>query len=705
MIKINKNNTGTAFWGMLCLFLFLPFSALYSQTEDKTKAPDGPAALVNVFLGTSADHGQMSPAASYPFSMLSIGPQTYPHTHPGYEYNAKKFLGFTHNRFEGVGCTGSGGIILIKPFLGNDPQSELIKATQTGFPGYYSVSFTNGIKAEFTVYKRSGMHRYQFPAGEKGFYIDLSHSLSNSFVNEGHSIKGKVLSGWVESRTTCHGGTYKQYFYIEFGEGTVLKETGDHKLLARLPSAVSGSEIRIALSSVNGDYAKAAAVADSFADMQRMSAAGWNQVLGAVKVEGDPEREKLFYSLLYRTMQSPYDVSEKDGKYHGNDGTVRKSSQTHYNGWSVWDNYRTQLPLLSIICPDKYEGMVTSLADLYRFGKKDYATQSEPSNTVRTEHTIVVLLDAYRKGYKVDFAGIIDSLIKEADGLDFSHPDKALESSYDTWALSEILAILKKKDLSEKYLQNALQYKDYWNKDFKDINRPDVDRMQARGLYQGTIWQYRWFVPFDVKGLIDLTGGPSVFTQQLDTFFDNDYYNHANEPDLQAPLMYNASGEPWKSQALMHKLAADTVVQYYFNDNSRGIDPFVDLIYKNQPQAYIRTMDDDAGAMSAWYVFAACGFSPACVGWPVYYLNVPLFRSAEFNWPGKKPFSIRVENYSPSNRYIKKAIFNGKELNRNYITQNDIMPGGTLVITASDKPDKTWGTGNEWISKVNQKSN
>lgn len=700
MICRNNRYISIAVYKLLCLYILVFADRVVGQTPSPVPDQAGITNLVNVFLGSSGDHGQMSPAASYPFSMLSIGPQTYPNTHTGYEYNAKRFLGFTHNRFEGVGCTGSGGIILIKPFLGSGPQSELIKSDQYAAPGYYSVSFTNKIKAELAVYQRSGIHRYQFPEGGKGFFIDLSHSLSNSFVTEEHSIENNALSGWVDSKTTCHAGKYRLYYYIEFNRNVVIKDLSGHRLSVTLPGRDKDAEIRIALSSVSGAYAKENLWADSFDQLKNVSTAGWNKLLAGIKVQGDPEREKLFYSLLYRTVQSPYVVSEKDGIYRGTDGTKQHSPQTVYNGWAVWDNYRTQLPLLSVAWPDKYQDIITSLANLYRFGKKDYATQNEPSNTVRTEHTIVVLLDAYRKGYKVEFAKIIDSLIKETDHLDFSHPDKALESSYDTWALSEILAILKKKELSSRYRQKALQYRDYWNREFKDITKNDADKMQARGMYQGTVWQYRWFVPYDLQGLISLTGGEKAYTSQLDEFFSNDYYNHANEPDIQVPLMYNVTSQPWKSQDLMHRFAADTVVQYYFNDNSRGIDPFVDVIYKNQPKAYIRTMDDDAGAMSAWYVLAACGFSPACVGWPVYYLNVPLFRSVELRWPGRKPFTIKVENYSAGNRYIKKVTLNGKELNRNYLTHQEIMAGGAMSVEASDTPNVNRGVKDQWISHV-----
>jgi len=165
--------------------------------------------------------------------------------------------------------------------------------------------------------------------------------------------------------------------------------------------------------------------------------------------------------------------------------------------------------------------------------------------------------------------------------------------------------------------------------------------------------------------------------------------------------MYNVTAQPWKSQELMHRFAVDTVVQYYFNENSRGIDPFVDVVYKNEPKTYIRTMDDDAGAMSAWYVLTACGFAPACPGWPVYYLNVPLFRSITFNWPGKKALHISVNNYGDHHKYIQNVTLNGKTINRNYLTHQELMAGGELVFTASAAPNKNWGLANQWISEVN----
>ncbi|TWR24736.1 glycoside hydrolase family 92 protein [Mucilaginibacter pallidiroseus] len=674
----------------LCLFLFLANFAFAQVAHN-----------VNVFLGSSGDHGQMSPAASYPFGMLSIGPQTYPKLHMGYENKAKIFLGFTHNRFEGVGCQGSGGNILIKPFIGDNAEHcTLIKTTEEAGAGYYRAGFANGIKADMAVLKNAGIENYTFPqAGKKGFYIDLSHTLANPFVAEEHRYIPGGISGWVDARTTCAAGTYRVYYAIKFSSTIQLSSLGEHKLQGYINDNEKQVQVHVAFSSVDEAHAIASLRNDDFDGVRKRSSADWDSILGGIKVKGDPETEKLFYSLLYRTVQSPYLVSEPDGTYRATNGSIQITDNAIYNGWAIWDNYRTQLPLLSLLYPERYKSMITSIANMYKYGKKDYATNHEPSNTVRTEHAIVVLLDAYRKGYKVDFKAIGDSLKAEVDKLDFTHPDKALESSYDTWAFSQIMNIVGNKQLAQQYKLKALEYKNYWNKDFKDLSKRDVDRVSARGMYQGTIWQYRWLVPFDNKGLIDLTGGQDAYLKQLNEFFDNDYYNHANEPDIQAPLMYNFTPEPWKSQALVNKYAADTVVQYYFNDNSRGIDPFVGVIYQNKPDTYVRTMDDDAGAMSAWYVFAATGIFPASSGWPVYYLNVPLFNEVELN-AGRKTFIIKVKNFAKGHKYIQSAKLNGKPLTRNWLTHDEITKGGELIITASATPNKEWGTKNQWISSI-----
>jgi putative alpha-1,2-mannosidase len=357
----------------LLILACLGLQTTFAQNNNSAKEL---SSSVNVFLGSSGDHGQLSPAASYPFSMMSIGPQTYPNTHTGYEHNAKEFIGFTHNRFEGVGCTGSGGNLFIKPFLGKtDDNANLIKATDNASPGYYSVGFSNKINAELTVFKNEGRHRYRFPKGKKGFTLDLGHSFNGGFVAEGHSSSAGGLDGWITSKTTCGAGEYKLYYHLEFSKPVTWSSAGEHRLVAVPDAATEEIEVRIYFSSTNAEYARKGLTRLSFDQLKRKSTDGWNAHLNRITVRGDKDREKLFYSMLYRTIQSPYQVSEPDGVYHAINGSDQNYNGMIYNGWAIWDNYRTQLPLLSVAYPERYQDIAYSIANLYKYGKKDYATK------------------------------------------------------------------------------------------------------------------------------------------------------------------------------------------------------------------------------------------------------------------------------------------------------------------------------------------
>jgi putative alpha-1,2-mannosidase len=682
------------------LVLGLAIFTVACQSLQKNDAKlASPVEKVNVFLGTSGDHGQMSPSASSPFNMMSIGPQTYPHIHSGYEHLAKEFLGFTHSRIEGVGCLGTGGNLLIKPILDSDIATSLIKKEESASPGFYEVTFDNGIQAEMSVKYNFGIHRYKFPRKGAGLFIDLSHAFVNRFVAEEHEIKTNTISGWIDTQTTCDKGIYRIYYVLEFSNlGTITNTTEHQYRIAALANATE-IEVRVGFSSVSMAYAEAKIESIPLEVLTAQTTTNWNRLLNRIQVDGEKDREDLFYSLLYRGLQAPFLVSELDSSYKAIDGSIQKSSSPVYNGWAIWDNYREQLPMLSLAYPERFGPIVKSIANLYPYGKNNWATKHESSPTVRTEHSIVVLLDGYKKGFPVDFNRIKDSLIAEVDRLEYNSPDKALESSYDCWALSEILKITKDSLLSTQYLNKALTYKSYWEKDFADLSKNDIDKMPARGMYQGTVWQYRWFVPFDVMGLKKLIGGEASFLNQLDQFFGEDNYNHANQPDLQVPGLYNASSQPWKSQKLFRNIMLDTVVQAYFNDNSKGIDSYIGRIYNNEPKAYVRTMDDDAGTMSSWFVMRSMGLSPANIGSPIYYLTAPIFENVKLNWENGKSFNIEVRNYNKDQFYIQSALLNGQPLFRNWLTQEEITNGGSLIIETATLPNKKWGVEDQWISK------
>ncbi|EEI90255.1 hypothetical protein HMPREF0765_4206 [Sphingobacterium spiritivorum ATCC 33300] len=265
------------------------------------------SSLTNVFLGSSGDHGQMSPAASSPFHQMSIAPQTYPTLHMGYEYLAKEILGFTHNRFEGVGCKGSGGLILVKPFLGGqDDQQPLLKVTEQAGPGFYEIGLKNKIKAAFAVDENFGIHEYSFPKGKKGFSIDLAHAFNGAFVSNTYDMDAKgMLKGSVRARTTCGVGIYTIHYAIKVSSSHIWEGKGN-QLTLHLEENSEKVTIQIAFSAVSVQKAVETLQRNadrSYSDIRNASQQQWDTYLSRIKVKGDPEREKLFYSLFYRTLQ------------------------------------------------------------------------------------------------------------------------------------------------------------------------------------------------------------------------------------------------------------------------------------------------------------------------------------------------------------------------------------------------------------------
>ncbi len=668
----------------LLFCLFLAVHTLFAQVEQ-----------VNVFLGSSGDHGQLSPGASSAFHQLSILPLTNPTTHTGYEFLAKEIRGFTHNRMEGVGCQGAGGLILIQPYLGSGEQIPVLhKKAEDAGPGFYDVETTEGIAAQIVSFQDYGREVFSFPGGAKGFYLDFSHTFNSAFVDNHFERQGDRLVGAVRAKTTCHVGTYTIYYALEVPLASEWRIEGN-KIWVTLPEDTEEAEVNIAFSAVDSPSALARLERNmpiSYLELRNAVQQDWNQWLGAIEVQGDPALKHMFYSLFYRTLQSPYRITEIDGSYRATDGQIRKSETPRLHGWAVWDNYKTQLPLLELAYPAFYQQVASSLSDLYRYGKYDFAGPTEPANSVRTEHAAVVLLDARRKGYDIHLDAIRDSLIRDTARFDFAKPDKALEAAYDMWAMDQLF---EGKD--PIYKERAQSYKAVWNKEFKDLSKRDVDRMSARNMYQGTIRQYRWNVPFDVKGLVELAGGQQAFTEQLDDFYDNYYFNRANEPDLQSFTLYNATTTPWRYQEWVHRLALDTVVQYYFNDNSRGIGAHIDRIYKNEPKAFVRTMDDDAGAMSGWWVLSAIGLHQPLIGEPIYYLSVPFFDEVRLANNGK-PFYIK-RNGAEGERYIEQILLNGKDLGRVWISRQEIARGGTLEIKTSKDPTQ-YGAEQPYITSL-----
>jgi predicted alpha-1,2-mannosidase len=325
-----------------------------------------------------------------------------------------------------------------------------------------------------------------------------------------------------------------------------------------------------------------------------------------------------------------------------------------------------------------------SLADLYRTGKTESCTNFEPTPGCRSEHALVVLLDAYQKGIRFDVTDIYSLMVEESDRYHFDSPDKKLESAYDFWALSEFAHILDKKNDHALFRKRSQEYRAVWKDKFKIMDE-NADIMHGDGLYEGTLWQYRWFVPHDIPSIVELIGGEKKFTADLSFFFENNLYNHGNQPDIHVPFLFNFGNSPWLTQKWVNAILTKEIPNYY-GTHKKWKKPYVGRIYKATPDGYIPEMDDDAGTMSSWYVFASMGLYPYCPGKPEYTIRSPIFDSVKINLKNGNTFEIQCKNLSDENFYIQSAELNGQSFDKYIISHADILKGGVLKYVMGPTP-------------------
>ena len=584
---------------------------------------------VNLFIGTSGDNGQVAPGAAAPFGMVCVCPDNDPRSHAGYDYAVTKVSGISVNRLSGVGCSGGGGNLRIRPVA---PSQELHikKSREKATPGYYSTAFTNGIKTELTATNAMAVERYKFPRSlSAALWIDFASTFEDVATCHYKRISETCIEGYVQAKNVCGHGRYKLYFSLNTSHPFQLEEQKETTACLTFGKKVRSVEVRIGLSALSSELASwecARWEKMDFEDVKSRTADQWEKQLSAIDVKGGKKDDRvIFYTSLYRTYLSPADVSSPDGAYLGTDGKVYISEDfRYYSNWSLWDTFRTKFPLLVLTEPAKMRDMATSLIHLYATGKKDWSTGFESTPTVRTEHAVILLLDAYRKGItNLDFRKGYAGMKQEMERLPMRSPDQKMESAYDLWAMAKIAEIIGEKADSEQYRQRSVSlFEETWKKEFMNVT-PAFEVMKNNGLYQGTRWQYRWAAPQYIDKMIEWVGQDSL-RLQLTYFFDHHLYNQGNEPDIHVPYLFNRLGAPEKTQQIVRSLMTEPMIHKY-GGNSEFKTPYLGKAFKNAPEGYSPEMDEDDGTMSAWYVFGAMGFYPLLVGDEYYDLTSPLF--------------------------------------------------------------------------------
>lgn len=638
---------------------------------------------VNLFIGTSGDNGQVAPGAAAPFGMVCVCPDNDPRSHAGYDYAVTKVSGISVNRLSGVGCSGGGGNLRIRPVA---PSQELHikKSREKATPGYYSTAFTNGIKTELTATNAMAVERYKFPRSlSAALWIDFASTFEDVATCHYKRISETCIEGYVQARNVCGHGRYKLYFSLNTSHPFQLEEQKETTACLTFGKKVRSVEVRIGLSALSSELASwecARWEKMDFEDVKSRTADQWEKQLSAIDVKGGRKDDRvIFYTSLYRTYLSPADVSSPDGAYLGTDGKVYISEDfRYYSNWSLWDTFRTKFPLLVLTEPAKMRDMATSLIHLYATGKKDWSTGFESTPTVRTEHAVILLLDAYRKGItNLDFRKGYAGMKQEMERLPMRSPDQKMESAYDLWAMAKIAEIIGEKADSEQYRQRSVSlFEETWKKEFMNVT-PAFEVMKNNGLYQGTRWQYRWAAPQYIDKMIEWVGQDSL-RLQLTYFFDHHLYNQGNEPDIHVPYLFNRLGAPEKTQQIVRSLMTEPMIHKY-GGNSEFKTPYLGKAFKNAPEGYSPEMDEDDGTMSAWYVFGAMGFYPLLVGDEYYDLTSPLFDRVLLRLTNGNVLTIQTEGRKKKDAPIKSIHFNGKKIADYRISHNELIKGGELI--------------------------
>lgn len=638
---------------------------------------------VNLFIGTSGDNGQVAPGAAAPFGMVCVCPDNDPRSHAGYDYAVTKVSGISVNRLSGVGCSGGGGNLRIRPVA---PSQELHikKSREKATPGYYSTAFTNGIKTELTATNAMAVERYKFPRSlSAALWIDFASTFEDVATCHYKRISETCIEGYVQARNVCGHGRYKLYFSLNTSHPFQLEEQKETTACLTFGKKVRSVEVRIGLSALSSELASwecARWEKMDFEEVKSRTADQWEKQLSAIDVKGGRKDDRvIFYTSLYRTYLSPADVSSPDGAYLGTDGKVYISEDfRYYSNWSLWDTFRTKFPLLVLTEPAKMRDMATSLIHLYATGKKDWSTGFESTPTVRTEHAVILLLDAYRKGItNLDFRKGYAGMKQEMERLPMRSPDQKMESAYDLWAMARIAEIIGEKADSEQYRQRSVSlFEETWKKEFMNVS-PAFEVMKNNGLYQGTRWQYRWAAPQYIDKMIEWVGQDSL-RSQLTYFFDHHLYNQGNEPDIHVPYLFNRLGAPEKTQQIVRSLMTEPMIHKY-GGNSEFKTPYLGKAFKNAPEGYSPEMDEDDGTMSAWYVFGAMGFYPLLVGDEYYDLTSPLFDRVLLRLANGNVLTIQTEGRKKKDAPIKSIHFNGKKIDDYRISHNELIKGGELI--------------------------
>jgi len=714
-------------------FLLLAFLAS-AQTKDYTQYADP-------FVGTG-DHGHTFPGPTMPFGMVQLSPDTRLKGWDGcsgYHYSDKVIYGFSHTHLSGTGCSDYGDVLLMptvgKPqFKNTQYSSPFTHVNEKASPGYYSVFLDKPkVKAELTVTKRTGLHKYTFPkSSSSNIILDLTHrdwaKQGEINITGNNEISGMRLSkAWANNQYV--------YFVIQFSKP--FKQSGIVKTNVATPGAKhdTGSFLKayvtfettegeviyakVGISAVSVDGARKNLEAEQpgwdFDKLVSDAKAEWNKELSKIEIEsGDKSVMRTFYSALYHSMTPPNLYQDVDGKYRGRDLKIHETKDfTYYTVFSLWDTYRAEHPLLTLIDRKRSLDFIKTFLTQYEQGGllPVWELSSCETNCMIAYHCVPVITEAYMKGI-TDFdankalEAMKKSAMQDKDGLSSyksvgyvkmmdcrESVSRTLEYAYDDWCIAQFAKKLGKTDDYNYFIKRAQNYKNLFDPS-TGFMRPKQESFVSpfdpfavtHDYTEANAWQYSFYEPQDMTGEIKLMGGKEKMAKMLDSLFNvpskmhghaqSDIsgmigqYAHGNEPSHHLVYEYDYVGQPWKAQFMVRR-----VMNELYHDAPAGLSG-----------------NEDCGQMSAWYILSALGFYEVCPGSDHYDIGSPVVDKAVIHFENGKSFTIKANNNAKGNVYINSAKLNGSNYTKSYFNYTDIANGGELELNMSAEPNKSWGS-------------
>lgn len=725
---------------LLCILLAFT-ACLFQET---VQAADY-AHYVNPFIGNS-DNGHTFPGACAPFGMIQTSPESGNASWrycSGFNYEDESILGFSQNHLNGTGVPDLGDILLL-PFsrniLNNKYKSPINKSSQKAYPGYYTVTLPDdNINVEITATERTAFHKYTFNGDDGKAYLLVD--LQSGLVTSPEALHTRVLSAnmqlndslTISGHNETQGWVRRHFFYIiKFDKSYKVKEIlpiqkGEKAKRLVLEFHLKKGEslqIKVAISGVSIDGAKESLQKENpgwnFNKIKNETYQKWNKLLGRVKIKGSTDQKVNFYTSFYHLCIQPNNIADIDGHYRGaNDSIYLSPTHEYYSTLSLWDTYRAAHPLYTILTPERVNGFINTMLAHYKvfgylpiwtlWGKENYCMIGN--------HAIPVITDAYLKGFngfdvKEAFKAIYESATVNHPFSDWNtytkygyfpfdiiHAEsvsKTLESAYDDYCIAQMAKKMGKTSEYKYFSTRAGFYKNLFDpetklmrgKDSKGNWRSPFNPMrlfhageEGGDFTEGNSWQYTWHVQQDIYGLVELMGNKQIFADKLDSLFQKKanhqemgevadvtgligQYAHGNEPSHHIIYLYNFADKSWRTQELIREV--------------------IDKFYLPKPNGLCG--NDDCGQMSAWYMFSAMGFYPVNPCGGDYVLGAPQLNEIKISLPDNKTFTIKAKQLSKENKYVKSVELNGHKLTENIIRHKDIMSGGKLIFTMTNKP-------------------